>query len=91
MRLFKTHAVMPLVGLERAHVVRTYVAIAPTWQQARERVRCQEPAAEFITVPCEMPDVLMTDVSSMSEMELTDLRSACTWNESRLRNGDPPR
>ena len=88
MRLFKCHAVLPLVAHERTHAVRSYVAVAPTWQDARARVRAHERAAEFITVPCEMPDVLMINVSSMSQRELADLRSACDWNEERLDGAD---
>lgn len=84
MRLFKCHAVMPLFGHERRHVVRTYVVIASTWQEARARIRGQEPGAEFVTVPVEIADALMVDVASMSGRELADLRFACTWNEARI-------
>ncbi|HXX84131.1 MAG TPA: hypothetical protein VEN29_09125 [Casimicrobiaceae bacterium] len=90
MKLFKCHAVLPLIAHERTHVVRTYVTSAETWQEARLRVRAQETTAEFITIPSEMPDVLMIDVSSMSQRELADLRSACGWNEDRLINGSAP-
>jgi len=90
MKLFKCHAVLPLIQHERTHVVRTYVTIAQTWQEARVRVRDQEASAEFITVPAEMPGVLMINVSSMSQRELADLRSACGWREDRLCNGDAP-
>lgn len=86
MKLFKCHAVMPLVAHERTHRVRTYLVIAHTWQEARARIWNQQQNAEFVTVPCEMPGMLMTEVSSMSESELADLRSACDWNESQLRN-----
>jgi len=88
MKLFKSHAVLPLVGHEKAHAVRSYVTVAATWQEARLRVRGQEAGAEFITVPCEMPDALLINVSSMSQRELADLRSACEWNEERLCSGD---
>jgi hypothetical protein len=87
MKLFKCHAVLPLVAHDKTHAVRTYVIVAATWQEARLSIRGQEAGAEFITVPCEMPDALMIDVSSMSQRELADLRSACNWNEERLRNG----
>jgi hypothetical protein len=90
MRLFKCHVVLPLVAHERTHVVRTYVTNAPSWQEARTRVRQHETAAEFVTVPCAMPDVLMINVSSMSQRELADLRSACDWNEDRLGNAGAP-
>lgn len=83
MKLFKCHAVMPLVGYERTHLVRTYVVIAEAWQEARARVWNQERDAAFVTMPREMPDLLMTEVSSISEPELADLRSACDWNENR--------
>ncbi|TMH30644.1 MAG: hypothetical protein E6H66_17895 [Betaproteobacteria bacterium] len=89
MKLFKCHAVLPLLAYERAHAVRAYVTIAATWQEARSRVREQEGNAEFVTVPCEMPDVWMLNVSSMSQRELADLRSACEWKENRTDN--PPR
>jgi len=87
MKLFKCHAVLPLVAHDKTHAVRTYVIVAATWQEARLSVRGQEAGAEFITVPCEMPDALMINVSSMSQRELADLRSACNWNEDRLCNG----
>jgi len=86
MKLFKCHAVRPLVAHDKTHAVRTYVIVAATWQEARLSVRGQEAGAEFITVPCEMPNALMINVSSMSQRELADLRSACNWNEDRLCN-----
>ena len=89
MKLFKCHVVMPLGALERTHVVRTYVTNAHTWKEARSRVGAHEATAEFVTVPCEMPDVLMINVSSMSQRELADLRSACDWNEDRLADRSP--
>jgi hypothetical protein len=90
MKLFKCHVVLPLVAHERTHVVRTYVTNARSWQEARTRVSQNETAAEFVTVPCVMPDVLMINVSSMSERELADLRSACDWNEDRLGDAGAP-
>src|SRR5262249_58238354 len=86
-KLFKCHAVLPLIAHERTHVVRTYVTSAETWQEARLRVRAHETTAEFVTVPSEMPDVLMINVSSMSQRELADLRSASHWSEDALGNG----
>ena len=90
MKLFKCHAVLPLIAHERTHVVRTYVTGAETWQDARLRVRAHETTAEFVTIPSEMPDVLMINVSSMSQRELADHRSACDWNEDRQSNGGAP-
>jgi len=90
MKLFKCHVVLPLIAHERTHVVRTYVTTAQTWQEARTRVSEHEAAAEFVTVPCEMPDALMINVSSMSQRELADLRTACDWNEGRLDDAGVP-
>lgn len=87
MKLFKCHATMPLVGYERTHIVKTYVVVASTWQEARARVRGQEPGTEFVTVPVEIPSVLMVDVKSMSGREIAELRVACEWNESRIDGG----
>jgi hypothetical protein len=87
MKLFKGHAVMPRLGNGPVHVVRTYLAIADTWQDARASIANCEPAAEFVTVPAEMSEPLMVDVRSLTDGECTDLRSACEWNEGRLRNG----
>lgn len=87
MKLFKCHAVLPPVAHDKTHAVRTYVIVAATWQEARLSVRGREAGAEFITVPCQMPDALMINVSSMSQRELADLRSASDWNEDRLGNG----
>ena len=89
MKLFKCHVVLPLIAHERTHVVRTYVTSAESWQEARLQVRAHETTADFVTVPSEMPDVLMINVSSMSQRELSDLRSASDWNEDRLANGGP--
>jgi hypothetical protein len=81
-KLFKGHAVLPRRGHEHTYVVRTYVVIARTWQHARVLIQDAEPRAEFVTVPGEVPDVLMTGVASVNERELEDLRSACAWNEN---------
>jgi hypothetical protein len=78
---------MPNTGGERPHGVRTYVALAGTWQEARARVRAEEPGAEFITVPSAIADTLATNVWSISGAELAALRVACDWNESQLRSG----
>ena len=83
MKLFKCHAVLPLVGHAHAHVVRTYVAIAATWDEARERVREEEPSAVFVTTPVETPAPLLTGTASMDERELADLRSADEWYEKQ--------
>lgn len=83
MKHFKCYAVMPLVGHESTHAVRTYVVTAFTWQEARACVQHQEPGTHFVTVPVEVPNVLMIDVKAMSERELADLRSASDWNESK--------
>ena len=82
MKLFKCHAVMPLVGHEEMHAVTTYVVVAHTWQEARARVLQVVPGVEFVTVPSVMSDVLATGTAAISERELEDLRSACAWNES---------
>lgn len=87
MKLFKGHAVMSRIGHEAAHVVRTYLVIAETWQEARARILEAAPCAEFVTVPREMPDVLLTDVSSVTGRELQDLRSACVWSERKSGKG----
>ena len=82
MKLYKGHAVLPRVGHEATHVVKTYVVIAPTWHEARARILETEPRVEFVTVPREISDVLMTSEASVTGRELEDLRSACAWNES---------
>jgi len=86
MKLFKCHAVLPLVGHELTHSVTTYVVVAHTWQEARARVLQTVPGVEFVTVPCAMTEVLATGTASISERELEDLRSACAWNESTARS-----
>ena len=77
MKLFECHAVMARVGGACSHLVRTYVMISSTWQEARACIRDQEPYAEFITVPVEISGALMVDVKLVSEHEFADLRSAC--------------
>jgi hypothetical protein len=84
MKLFKCHAVLPLVGPARAHVVRTYVTIADNWAQARARVREEEPGAVFVTTPVETPTPLLTGTAAMDERELADLRAACAWHEKQV-------
>jgi hypothetical protein len=85
MKLFKCHAVMPLLGHERTHVVKTYVVAAENWEWARTRVRGEEPGAEFVTVPVETPSALQVEIGSMSEREFADLRSACDWREQQAQ------
>jgi hypothetical protein len=85
MRLFKCYALMPNAGEGRSHLVSTYVVIANAWQEARARIQSQEPRAEFVTIPVEVPHPLMVDARLMSEREYGDLRSACEWNEDRFR------
>jgi hypothetical protein len=81
MKLFKCHAVLPLVGHAHAHGVRTYVTIAATWEEARAQIRQEEPGAVFVTTPVETPVPLLAGTASMDERELADLRSACEWHE----------
>ncbi len=88
MKLFKCHAVMPLVGHEEVHAVTTYVVVAHTWQEARARVLQTVPGVEFVTVPCPVSEVLAAGNATISERELEDLRSACAWNESAA-HGEP--
>jgi arylsulfatase A-like enzyme len=83
MKLFKGHAVLPLVGHARTHVVRTYVTFADTWGEARARIREEEPSAVFVTTPVETPAPLLAGTSSMDERELADLRSADEWYEKQ--------
>jgi hypothetical protein len=86
MKLFKGHAVMHRIGHEPVHVVRSYFVVARNWREARERISEREPAAVLVTVPGEMPDPLMVDVRTIDERECADLRTACVWNEDRLRD-----
>ena len=90
MKLFKCHAVMPLVDHDRQHVVKAYVVVAESWEAARVRVRNEEPEAEFVTMPVEKPVVLLAEFTSMSEREVADLRAACNWREEQTpRSGAP--
>ena len=86
MKLFKGHAVMHRIGHEPVHVVRSYFVVAKNWREARERISDREPAAVLVTVPGEMADPLMVDVRTIDERECADLRTACVWNEDRLRD-----
>ncbi len=85
MNLFKGHAVMPRSADEPTHVVRTYLVIADTWQDAQLCICKREPGADFVTVPGEMPEPLMIDVRSISLRECEELRTASGRNEERLR------
>ena len=86
MKLFKGHAVMHRIGHEPVHVIRSYFVVARNWREARERISEREPAAVLVTVPGEMADPLMVDVRTIDERECADLRTACVWNEDRLRD-----
>ena len=85
MKLFKCHAVIPRADA-RGYIIRTYVVTGNTWEGARMRIRDHEPRSEFVTVPAETPDPLMIDGRLMTKREFADLRSACEWNERRLRD-----
>jgi len=85
MKLFKCHAIMPSVVGRGSYLVKTYVVIASTWQEARARVWNQEPRAEFVTMPGEVAEALIINDEVMSEREFADLRAACKWSESQLR------
>jgi hypothetical protein len=84
MKLFKCHAVLPLVGYARTHVVRTYLTIADTREEARACIGEEEPSAVFVTTPDETPAPLLAGTGSMDERELADLRSACEWYEKQV-------
>ena len=86
MKLFKCHAVLPLVGHARTHAVRTYVTIADTWEEARARIAEEEPSAVFVTTPDETPAPLLAGTGSMDKRELADLRSACDWYEKQVQD-----
>lgn len=86
MKLYQCHAVLPLVEPAHTHVVRTYVTIAATWEEARKRVGEEVPTAVFVTTPIETTSPLLTGTTSMDERELADLRSACAWYEKQARN-----
>jgi hypothetical protein len=88
MKLFRGHAVLPLVG--QAHGVRTYVAIAATSEEARARIREAEPGALFVTTPVEAPATLLCGTTSMSEREFADMRSACAWHEKHHQDAAAP-
>jgi hypothetical protein len=88
MNLFKCHTVMPRVRGEPHRVLKTYVAIAHTWQAARALVRADAHEAEFVTVPIEIDDVWMTAERWISEDEFAQLQIACEWNENRLSSND---
>ena len=83
MRLFKCQVVLPSTGRSDTHIVRTYLTVAATCQEARARVREQEPAAEFVSLAVETTGTVMTQVWSITPHELAELRFACEWNESR--------
>ena len=85
MKLFKGHAVLPRSAHDPQHPVRTYLVVADDWEEARVRIGRREPAAEFITVPGEIPYPLMIDTHALDPRECNDLRSASAWNEARLR------
>lgn len=85
MKLYKGHAVLPRVGYEGVHVVRSYLLTAADWREAQLRIAEREPGAELVTVPGEMPDPLLVEVRSLGVRECDDLRAACAWNEGRLR------
>ena len=63
---------------------------ANTWQEARARIREQEPGAGLVTVPVELSGVLMVDVKLKSEREFADLRSACELNEDQIHDDHGP-
>src|SRR5271170_5892913 len=86
MKLFKCHAVLPLVGHANTHVVITYLAIAATWEGARAGIGAEQPGALFVTTPVETPAPLLLSATSMSEREFADLRAACAWYEKQVRD-----
>ena len=90
MKLFKGHAVMPRGEGTRSHLVRTYVVVASTWQEARARIRDREASADFVTVPVEIPNALIVDVKVMGEREFANLRSACEWKQDELSDDHGP-
>ena len=79
MNLFKSHAVMPRERDDSPRVLKTYVAIAHTWQAARALIRAEAHAAEFVTVPIEIDDVWMVGERLISEREFGQLQIACDW------------
>ena len=74
MNLFKCHAVMPRVRGEPHRGLKTYVAIAHTWQAARALVRADAHVAEFVTVPVESDDVWMIGERLITEDEFAQLQ-----------------
>ena len=88
MNLFKCHAVMPRVRGEPHRGLKTYVAIAHTWQAARALVRADAHEAEFVTVPVESDDVWMIGERLITEDEFAQLQIACDWNENRLTSNE---
>ena len=90
MKLYKAHAVMHRIGHERVHVVRSYLVVAKSWREARERISEHEPTAELVTIPGEISQPLMVDVRTIDDHECADLRTACVWNEDRLRDATGP-
>jgi hypothetical protein len=96
MKFFKCYAVMPLLGHERTHAVKTYIVAAECREGARALVLDEAPGAEFVTMPVETPAVLMVEVMWISEREFADLRTANGWREQQrlpetdLASGGPP-
>ena len=89
MKFFKCYAVMPLVGHERTHAVKTYVVAAESREGARALVMDEAPGAEFVTMPVATPPVVMVEVMWISEREFADLRTANGWREKqRLPESD---
>jgi len=88
MNLFRCHAVMPRVRDEPHRVLKTYVAIAHTWQAARALVRAEAHETEFVTVPVKIDDVWMVGERLISEREFAQLQTACEWNENQLCSSD---
>ena len=70
MKLFKCHAVLPLLAYERAHAVRAYVTIAATWQEAvahhsSTTVRNSHPAyREIIRLGPQVVPLLLRDLQA---------------------------
>ncbi len=87
MKLFKGHALIANAVDAHSYLIRTYVAIASTWQEARAHIHNQEPRAEMVTIPVEASHPMLVDARVISEREFDDLRAACDWNENQLRKG----
>jgi len=92
MNLYRCRAVMPLLAHEPTHLVKTYLVVADSCEQARARVQDELPGAEFVTIPVAIPDVLLLAVDSMDEREAADLRAASVWRENHAPHADsaPP-